>query len=238
LNIVIVSTGDRPELLAQSVQSILDNSLHLQNHRLILVLDGCQSTPDLNADLWEKSLGTYINNRVRQGASASRNIGASSIPKYRRQEYVCFFDDDVYCTPGWDRQIEDALKHSKSTKAVAAVVSGHAHPYNHTILDDRSLHGYKLTTVLSTVNIVCDWGIWDIVGFFAEPGGPGGSEDVDWCARATRKGYDLVVTSPQCVIHTGLFSSSGKPIVGAESVAANNRQLELLHRLEGKVTYR
>jgi glycosyltransferase involved in cell wall biosynthesis len=232
VNIVIVSTGNRPKLLEQSVQSILDNSVHLQNHRLTLVLDGYRSTPDLNTDLWERSLGTYINNRVRQGASASRNIGASSIPKYRRQEYVCFFDDDVYCVPGWDAQIEDVLRHTSNT-----AVSGHAHPYNHTILGDMRHYGFQLTNVLSTVNIACPWSMWDDVGFFAEPGGPGGSEDVAWCARATKKVYGLAVTVPQCVIHTGVTSSSGRPIVGADSVAANNRQLEQLHRIDGKVKY-
>ncbi len=229
MNIVLITTGNRQSLLNQSLHSMERNAGDWPKHTLTIVADDFKAGIDC--------LATVIFNPKSQGASACRNIGASSIPKYRRQEYVCFFDDDVYCTPGWDRQIEDALKHSKSTRPVAAVVSGHAHPYNHTILDDRHHHGYQLTNVLSTVNIVCDWGIWDIVGFFAEPGGPGGSEDVDWCARATRKGYDLAVTAPQCVLHTGLSSSSSKPIVGADSVAANNHQLERLHNIKGKVLY-
>ena len=237
MNIIVVTTNSRPQILAQTMLSIVDNAVNLSQHRLVLVVDGDTDLIFRNQDWFIRSVGTLIINSGSQGASASRNIGASSIPKYRRQECVCFFDDDVYCTPGWDRQIEDALKHSKSTRPIAAVVSGHAHPYNHTVLDDRSHFGYRLTTVLSTVNIVCAWSIWDIVGWFTEPGGPGGSEDVDWCARATKKGYDLAVTNPQCVLHTRLASSSGKPIVGANEVAANNRQLAQLHHIEGSVRY-
>src|SRR3990167_8226840 len=229
MNIILISSNSRPLIFQQTVASMISNSADWKRHHLTVVWNGDVENPPLYNDV------TIIAGNV--GASAARNIGASSIPQYRRQEYVCFFDDDVYCMPGWDRQIEDALKHSKSTRPVAAVVSGHAHPYNHTILDDRSSHGYKLTTVLSTVNIVCAWSIWGIVGWFAEPGGPGGSEDVDWCARATRKGYDLAVTSPQCVIHTGLTSSSGKPIVGADQVRENNAKLEIVHGIQGKVVY-
>lgn len=228
MNIVLITAGRRWEILKQSITSMVNNSADWTKHELIVSID-CWAPSAEEFDWITRYCARFILNR-KLGASASRNIGASSIPKYRRQEYICFFDDDVYCCPRWDRRIVDALDHSKGS------VSGHAHPYNHTILADMSHYSYQITTVLSTVNIACSWEIWDSVGFFAEPGGPGGSEDVDWCTRPSNP-YKLAITQPMCVIHTGLTSSSGKPIVGADLVMERNKELERLHKIEGKVRY-
>src|SRR3990167_8053622 len=226
MNIIVLTTGKRSNLLKQSIKSLQENAANWASHTLTIAIDGV----GIDCDIPMPVKYTSIFCAERPGASATRNIGASSIPKYKRQEYVCFFDDDVYSCPGWDRQLEEVLKHA------SCAASGHAHPYNHTILGPCK--GGLFTTVLSTVNIACSWVMWDDVGWFAEPGGPGGSEDVDWCARATKKVYGLAVTVPQCVIHTGVTSSSGKPIVGADLVMARNRELEKLYSIEGKVIYK
>ena len=231
MNIVLITAGARWDMLKQSITSITNNAADWPKHELIVAID-CWTPDPQQLDWITRYCSRFIINR-KLGASASRNIGAASVPMYRRQEYVCFFDDDVYCCPGWDRQIEELLPGGPFN---TVAVSGHAHPYNHTVI--QRVKGGIRTNVLSTVNIACPWSMWDEVGWFAEPGGPGGSEDVDWCVRATRKGYGLTVTEPQCVIHCGLTSSSGKPIVGADLVMARNRELEKLYNLEGKVQYK
>lgn len=224
-DIVMCTTGSRPKLLRQSLRSLHENASKWAAHSLTLVMDGC-SVMDVC-----KQAGVVPNriiiNPERQGASRSRNIGASSTPKYLRKDAVCFFDDDVYCCPRWDM-----FKFKPD-----AVWSGHAHPYNHPYQVVDSSVPAKQTSVISTVHMIIPWGIWDDVGFFAEPGGPGGSEDVDWCARAGKKDYTLGITQPQSVLHTGLGSTSGKKLIGWESVMEHNRNLEATYSLIGRVVY-
>jgi len=227
IDIVLITTGKRPEMLEQTLKSLQINAVH--EHSLTLVWDGHPHESDLaradNWNLWRN--GTFlIVTPEPQGASASRNIGASSIPKYRQHEYVMFVDDDVYMLPGWDARLKTALEASSH----GAALSGHAHPFN------RSLGEYRLPRhiqtvilqaagVLSTVHLIMPWGTWDAVGYFVEPGGPGGSEDVEWCARATEQGFGLAVTDPMCVIHCGLTSSGGEQIVGHDLMVEMNEDL-------------
>src|SRR5215471_13735083 len=203
IDVVMVTNGKRADLLHQSLDSLHDNCTEEDQMNVVVVHDGLMSPS-------EHSIGD-VDIDVRQcGASRCRNIGASSVPKYRRGQYVMFVDDDVYMCPGWDERFTKLVQHID-------VVSGHAHPFNHTVLDER--HDYIMTTVLSTVNLFMPWETWDQVGYFAEPGGPGGSEVVDWCKRAQEHGSMLLVTKPHCVIHTGLTNSKGEWIVGYEQVA-------------------
>lgn len=222
IDIVLITTGKRPEMLQQTIDSMIDNSA--QRHSLTMVWDGERKGQAPGGT-------TVIINQDPQGASASRNIGASSIPKYRRHEYVMFIDDDVYMLPEWDTLLLQSALHG-------TVLSGHAHPFNHS-LGEFCTEQIRLQTagVLSTVHLIMPWDIWDDVGFFVEPGGPGGSEDVEWCARATKKGYGLAVTDPMCVLHCGLTSSHGKQIVGYDLMMEMNDKLVKFYQLEGKVVY-
>ena len=222
MNIIIASTYSRPLLFEQTINSLIRNASDWKRHHLTIVFNGVDE---------DKEFPRYHNVTIEAGsvgASWARNIGASSIPKYRRQEYVCFFDDDVYCCPGWD-----AFNFKPD-----AVWSCHAHPFNHPYQVIDSSVPAEQTSVISTVHMIIPWAIWDAVGPFAEPGGPGGSEDVDWCKRAVAQGVTLGVTTPQSVLHTGVTSSSGKPIVGADLVMERNRELEKLYNIEGKVIYK
>jgi hypothetical protein len=47
----------------------------------------------------------------------------------------------------------------------------------------------------------------------------------------------LLLTKPQCFLHTGIGSTTGNKLVGWEHVMKNNRQLEFLYGLESKVVY-
>jgi hypothetical protein len=222
MNIVMITTGMRGELANQSIRSLIDNAAEgFTKHTLTVVVDN-------NREHYGESCAhlkytTLIFNWRPQGASRSRNVGASSIPKYRRHSHVMFIDDDVYMMPRWDKRLREANRDSIRLM----VLSGHAHPYNHTILRDAVT--YVETTVISTVHMVMPWSLWDDVGFFVEPGGPGGSEDVDYCKRARDMGYALAVTKPHCVMHCGLTSSSGKQIVGYSEMVAQNERLMRMH---------
>ena len=228
LDLVMITTGSRPRLLEQSLKSLRENASNWDQHSLTLVMDGCSV-------MGVCGLADTIPDRVitsfeRQGASRSRNIGASSTTKYLRKDAVCFFDDDVYACPGWDNQLTEA-----AIEMPNCLISGHAHPFNHTILGQR--RRALQTTVLSTVHISMSWNVWDWLGFWAEPGGAGGSEDVDYCKRATNISIPLLLTTPQCILHTGIGSSTGSKLIGWEQVMENNRKLEKVHGIEGRVVY-
>jgi GT2 family glycosyltransferase len=232
MNIVMVTTGMREELAHQSLRSLIRNAVGAIMYTLTIVIDNnyCDDfIQDLRVDFQNLTVSSIFNWHP-QGASRSRNIGASSIPKYRRHSHVMFIDDDVYMMPGWDRRLHEAMLGNGTRRAI---LSGHAHPYNHTILHDAGV--YVETTVISTVHMVMPWSLWDDVGFFVEPGGPGGSEDVDYCKRASDKGYALVVTKPHCVMHCGLMSSSGKQIVGYNEMVAQNERLMKMYNVQNVV---
>lgn len=220
-DIVLVTSATRPTLFTQTVESLVANAaVPGSNNSLVVIMDG-RSTPVAAA------AGVTIKTTKSVGASAVRNIGAGSIPKYRRQQYVMFIDDDVYMVPGWDIALETAL-----AQYPGAVISGYSHRFNQPL---GSYHRVKSAGVLSTVHMAMHWDIWDDVGYFVEPGGPGGSEDVEWCARASAKGYGLAVTEPQCAIHCGLTSSAGEPIVGRDVMLEQNNNLLESYGLAGKV---
>ena len=207
MDIVMISSGKRPELLQQSLDTFVAHSV--QKHNFVFVADGWMPPYQI--------AGSTVISAPKVGASAARNIGASSIPKYRRQNILTFLDDDVYLCPGWDEKVLDLMLYTKG------VVSGHAHPFNQPVSMFKS---YSITNVLSTVHISMPWSVWDEVGFFSEPGGKGGSEDVDWCKRCTRDA--LYVTAPQCVIHCGI---SG--IVGEDLMKGQNEFLVNHYKLKG-----
>lgn len=240
MNIILITTGGRPDLLRQSLESLRDNAADWSKHTITLVMDGINQGCD---SIHSFHPLTYIDHSEPMGASRARNIGASSIPKYRRQEHVCFLDDDVYACPGpkpwekleaWDNQLLRLAEPNEE-----CIISGHAHPYNHAkkkSCNSGSIQ-YEEPLLISTVNMVMPWSLWDDVGYFVEPGGPGGSEDYNYCMRAKAKGYGFAVTDPHCIIHCGLTSSRGQQIVGYDLVVAKNRELVKNLGLEKKVVF-
>ncbi len=227
MNIVLISICNRWQYLHQTLDSLFRNAADKAAHEVVLVCD-TNDRDDIDFEnMWD---ATYIVNRKQVGASASRNIGASSIPKYRRQKHLMFLDDDVYMCPDWDVSLE------LYGREQSFVLSGHAHPFNHDDVIIGTRH-FRKPLLVSSVNMVMPWSIWDDVGYFTEPGGPGGSEDYDWCMRAKAKGYGFAVTDPHCVIHCGLTSSNGKQIVGFDLMTEQNRKLVELYGLTGKVIY-
>ena len=233
MDIVVVTTLERTELLEQTIDSMVKNAEGWSRHKLVVVCD-------LSGEEWDvrpSSLATKMVDRViihpsRKGASASRNVGAASIPRNHRQRLVMFSDDDCYYCPGWDVQMEGMLAVSPRI-----AVSGHAHPYNLPASEVLYMGRCRArqATVLSTVQMAMPWRVWDEIGGFMEPGGPGGSEDVEWCGRAVYEGVKLYVAEPQCVIHCGLTSTSGKQIVGYELMVKQNAELLRLYNLHNGV---
>ncbi len=233
VDVILITTGSRPALLKQSLRSLSENKHDHSTFSLRIVWD-CQfnqvQQPSEEMHHLLISYGDVITLR-QSGASRARNIGAGSIPRYRRQQWIMFCDDDCYFTRDWDRKLLELAE-----LLPRAIISGHNHPYNNCVSRVSSF-GLKWDEplVISTVNMLMGWEIFDEVGPFDEPGGSGGSEDYALCMRAQKKGYGFAVTHEQCILHTGITSSNGTPIIGADLVKGNNARLEKLYGLEGKV---
>ncbi len=240
IDIVMISSLKRIDMYAQEVDSLLKNTSAPDSSvaNFVQVFDN----PEIYVHQPAKGEGGHvICTQSQYGASRCRNIGASSIPKYRRGKYVMFCDDDLYFCPGWD------VKMLELARAVPdRIISGHSHPFNHSELHtfEREIGRsenypweaeYGEPLVISTPHFMMPWEIWDDVGYFVEPGGPGGSEDFDYCMRAKAKGYGFAVSEPHCVIHCGLTSSNGKQIVGYDDMVHQNMELIKLYDLEGKI---
>jgi glycosyltransferase involved in cell wall biosynthesis len=232
IDIVMISSGKRRNLLIQALTSFANGPEHGTTSSLTLVYDGFSPKLTIGGESSSPHL-QYIISSAPRGASASRNYGASSIPKYRRGKYVLFLDDDVYLCPGWDVAMIKLAEAMDGT-----IVSGHAHPFNgsEAYMPVIGVHA-QVPLVISSVCMMMQWSLWDKVGYFDEPGGPGGSEDYEFCMRAKADGYRFAVTDPQCVIHCGLTSTSGRRIVGYEQMVEHNKQLIAHYNLQGKVHY-
>jgi hypothetical protein len=226
VNIVCITGGTRPTLLHQTLDSMMNNAENWNAHTLTVVFDGLPEEGFKHV-----AVGTLIYNRYRLSASACRNIGAGSVPKYRRQQWLMFCDDDVWFAPKWDVILMDLTK-----LYPRHIISAYGHPFN--IEDARpGVVCAKFPIVISSVCPLMSWGAFDEIGWWIEPGGPGSSEDVHYCARAAKLRYGFVITNPHRAIHTGLTSFYGGKIVGYEHLVAQNKRLEALYGVTGKVVY-
>ena len=221
IDIICISNGSRPELLYQTLASAKDNASHWIDCSLTIVYDGIAPIiiPQIPGP-------TLIHNTRQQFASASRNIGAGSIPKYRRGGYVLFLDDDTYMCKGWDRAM---LKLASPN----AIISGYSHPFNRYDIETAF---YGVPLVISSVCMMMSWQMFDRAGPWDEPGGRGASEDYALCCRA-RDNHNacFAVTKPQVCIHAGLRSNDGQEIVGYHELQNQNNALIKQYGLEGKV---
>jgi hypothetical protein len=219
MNIILITAGTRGALLRQTIETMRANAEDWKLHSLTVVMDGCAELDGLLVQ------NTTIINHERRGASASRNIGAGSIPKKHRHQHVMFCDDDVYFIHGWDTALMNALDSVE-------VASPCAHPFN---LPTGFKRGLDYAEVLSTVAMAMHWFVFDECGHWDEPGGSGGSEDVAFCRRASAEDYTFGVLNPQRAIHCGLTSSTGNPIVGTKELADLNHSIIMANCLQGKV---
>lgn len=243
MNIVMITTYRRPLLFQQTVASLLNNAADRKSHHLTVVFD-LQDEHDETPPMYN-DVSIVL---TKYGASRARNIGAGSIPRYRRQEHVLFLDDDVYLCDKWDERLN-----SLANWAPNAIISGYSHPFNHcepkighNIIERDSEGSVKIMEevrygeplVISSVAMMMPWSVFDYVGPWDEPGGPGGSEDFALCMRARDKfGYRFAVTDPQCVIHTGLMSSGDTAIAGYKELCEQNDKLLDFWNIRGRVTF-
>ena len=232
MNVILISSLKRQDLLRQSLKSLEANSSSwFAGHHLTIVLDGMVNA--VTTDYWnnEVSANTVIQCAISHGASAARNIGAASIRKHTRQRHVMFLDDDVWMAPGWDDRLGTLLNYQRTS-----ICSPYGHPFN----QEEEIPGItyaRFPLVISSVAMAMSWEAFDRFGPWDEPGGPGASEDYALCMRAKAADYGFASTYPHACLHTGLTNSKGEPIVGADLEREQNEKLLEFYGMQGKVIF-
>ena len=228
MNIIMITTLSRPELLKQSLDSLEKNATNWDSHHLTLVVDSATSEYVYRYMI---PAAVLVKLSGKMGASRARNIGAGSIPKHARQRHVMFLDDDVWMAPEWDKRMEMLLGDQRSS-----ICSPYGHPFN----QEEEITGItyaRFPLVISSVAMAMSWEAFDRFGPWDEPGGPGASEDYALCMRAKEGGYGFAVKRPHCCLHTGLTNSKGEPIVGADLEREQNEKLLEFYGMQGKVIF-
>jgi glycosyltransferase involved in cell wall biosynthesis len=85
---VIIPTYNRPEMLAEAIRSVLNQSYSY--YEIIVVNDGGASVEDLISTLNGKANILYITHRDNKGLAAARNMGI----KNANGKYLAYLDDD------------------------------------------------------------------------------------------------------------------------------------------------
>jgi glycosyltransferase involved in cell wall biosynthesis len=108
---VVITTKDRPQLLARAVASVLDLDIE---HEVVVVDDGSAVPPHLPSDPRVR----LVRHTDSQGANGSRNDGLA----HARGRWVVFLDDDDELVPAGVRAALGALSEMSPDAAVIGTV--------------------------------------------------------------------------------------------------------------------
>lgn len=221
---VIMLVKDRPALTRQSLQSLASNTVDDWN--LIIVNDGSAAeTYDILIDFelrhqdnvkvvryWPNSAPVDSTGAVLSNLGAAKNCGVlKSKLLFPIDEYLYLSDNDVYFTPGWDRQLIGALRIRE--RDGFRLLGGQNHPFHCPIGTFGSVLEYG---AVAGTSWLLSWDTWQEMGPLVETGagGVGQSEDHEYCQRIRAAGYRVGAIYPNVVIDTGITQTDGALSVG------------------------
>jgi len=204
-------------------------------HQLILVNNG--STDGIAGYIDRLEGVEAVHAPANRGFAAGINKGLA-----RASGHVCILHSDVVVTPGWlDALVEAMLQ--RDTIGLAGPVTNWARPPQR--IDGLQFHSEAQVasfaqawtagngntdlhvTRLGGFCMVIRDGVWQRLGEFDERFEPAGYEDDDYCTRARRAGYELLLVRGTFVYHRGGRSLSAMGIAGETMQAmleANRRR--------------
>ncbi len=206
---VVISTANRSESIATTVQAILLNDY--PNFELIVV---DQSEDHQTMDFLQQLSGSprlrYIRTTVK-GVSAGRNIGISNA----QSEFIAITDDDCEAPPNWLREMVAAF----SVDTRIGIVFGNVLPRPHDRASvfipayvrrepflARSMAQKHLVEGMSACMGVRR-SVWERLGGFDEMLGAGAplksGAEIDFTIRALLSGYFVYETPRVALIHNG-----------------------------------
>lgn len=190
VDVILITNHRRPKLLDQCIATLTNNTPKLS---LTIVSD----TPDCGI------------------VGALKNSGAHNFD--RKNDYVCFIDDDVAFFPGWSETLAEKLtKYNK-----LRIVGGVRHPF-HGVNEDWG--DIQITDAVAGYCHFMRWSTWEKMGpYHAHAKGTGQSEDWALCQEVIENGGVVGYVNPPVMAHCGITDSLGRKILGAD----------LIERVEG-----
>lgn len=238
-NIVILS-HERPRLLRQCIDSIYASTPQ-EEFTCTVVDDNSQDfrTKKYLHSITHKNFALLEVQNSGHIVAQLKNLGVFySRQRFGTPEWLYIGDSDTAFLPGWLSLLKDTALYSEGFGY--RLWGGQIHPF-HRPLRSESLtfsadrpQGAEWTehSVLDGPSWFMRWRTWRKIGPFSRTCAPGAckSEDAEWCLRLTHpvnggsyrdverpsSGYRIGVTSPHCVIHTGLTQSNSQDAPGAE----------------------
>lgn len=198
---IVIPTRDRPELLRQTVQSVLDgDSLPAE---LIVVDQSSRPTQALPArdgvDIRHLELAT-------RGLSRARNAGIAAAT----YDVIVMIDDDVRVQPDWLRRLVDALLAAPARTVVTGTVAAPPTTMNGFVpsttsrTEPETFCGRQAGDYLFGGNMAMRRALSEEVGPFDERLGAGSTfasaEDNDWGYRLLEAGAQIAFV-PEAVLH-------------------------------------
>ena len=184
---IIVPTYNRPDMLRETIQSILDQTY--QNFEIIVVNDAGQDVSNVVAS-FNSSKITHLTHTQNKGLAASRNTGIRAA----QGKYIAYLDDDDIYYPN---HLETLVSHLESTDCHIAYTD--SYQANQKLIDDsyqtvsRTLQysqdfDYELILVQNFVPVLCfmhNRAIIEKIGYFDET--LRSHEDWDLWVRVSRE---------------------------------------------------
>lgn len=217
---IVLITRDRPELTAQTIETMKANAANWNKHSLVAIFDG-------TAEEWANfkglrdapRFGFFTGEQI--GVGGAKNLGAIQSPDLDPEDILMFSDNDMYYLPNWDKRLEESLEECKAV----IQLGGWRHPYHDYI--DRGKGVLEVDAVTGNCFVI-KYKDWLTYGpFDANALGPGQSEDFALSRKIVEAGGVIATLDPPVAIHCGLANCEGKPATGWEEMAIMaEKQLE------------
>ena len=218
-NIVLITNGSRPRLLAQTLRTLYVNT-PADQYTLTMVTDGHIEFP-FEQD-WGERISVIGMRPPCNVLGRLKNLGIYwSEKQFGRGEWLCVIDDDLAFFPGWLEKMQKAMESSNQLH----ILGGIRHPYHQT--DTLLNGGIEITDAVAGYCHFMRWEMWDRFGpYDAHAKGTGQSEDFAICRKIVDAGGKVGYIQPAVTAHCGVTDSLGRPAVGMDKI---QRKLGVLY---------
>jgi GT2 family glycosyltransferase len=236
IDIIIPHFGTTPELTATAIRCLETIREHSQDYRVIFIDNG---SPD---DSYLPTLRTLphmlIRNTTNLGFVKATNQGLA----FSTAPYVMLMNNDTEAVPGWLEKLRSAFDVDAAVGITGPLTNspkcwqGRAfHELRQILADPARVESALSTTVLPHGRMLAFFCAMisrrclDTVGMLDEDFGVGFGDDDNYCLRAERAGFRLVLVRSLVIPH--VHRTTFKAVYGEERIPAmQEAALELFHQ--------
>lgn len=227
MDIVLITDGKRPDLLDQTLKTMVGHVTGRESHRLVVVVDGGPDVPfNAEKNLGDLHLHAIVRTSGPQGVGGAKNLGAQWFLGHQQPDpdgLLMFSDDDMYYLWGWDHKLDRWMIPTRSRpEPIATQLGGWRHPFH--AQGERIAppckgsypdNGIFAVDAVTGNCFVMRWKDWLKYGpFHSNALGPGQSEDYALSRKIVAGGGIIATLDPPVAIHCGLMNSAGEPATG------------------------